>query len=113
MEQEEELRIQSGMYAIPKMEMDETMKEIRELAQQIRNRKAIIRQESNVKKQCSKPVIPRTTTARARERSVGKLREEFENLGVDMSETDNVSIFTLKLFLPFIVQILNRWFYFS
>ncbi|KAE8745997.1 hypothetical protein FOCC_FOCC007255 [Frankliniella occidentalis] len=91
LEQEEELRIQSGLYAIPKMEMDETMKEIRELARQIRDRKSIIRQESQVKKQSTKPVTPRTTTARARERSVGRLREEFENLGVDMSETDKAN----------------------
>lgn len=93
------------MYAIPKIEMDETMKEIKELAQQIRVRKAILRQESHVKKQSTKPVTPRTTTARARERSVGRLREEFENLGVDMTETEEVSYqyLYIRCLLPLII----------
>ena len=106
LEEEEELRIQSGMYAVPKMEMDETMKEIRELAQQIRSRKAIIRQEANVKKQCTKPVMPRTTPARARERSVGRLKDELENLGVDMSETENVRT-NYIIFIIFLLKCLT------
>ncbi|XP_063835915.1 nucleolar GTP-binding protein 1 [Ostrinia nubilalis] len=87
LEKEEELREEGGMYAVPKIELDETMKEIRDLARQIRNKKAILKDESRLTKQSTKPVMPRTSRARARDRSTGKLREEMEKLGVDMSET--------------------------
>ncbi|KAH9632548.1 hypothetical protein HF086_012355 [Spodoptera exigua] len=87
LEREEELRIEGGMYAVPKIELDDTMKEIRELARQIRNKKAILKDESRLVKQSTKPVMPRTSRARARDRSTGKLREEMEKLGVDMSDT--------------------------
>lgn len=36
LEKEEELRIAGGMYAVPKIELDETMREIKDLARQIR-----------------------------------------------------------------------------
>lgn len=36
LEKDEELREAGGMYAVPKIELDETMKEIRDLARQIR-----------------------------------------------------------------------------
>ncbi|XP_049882648.1 nucleolar GTP-binding protein 1 [Pectinophora gossypiella] len=87
LEKEEELREESGMYAAPKIELDNTMREIRELARQIRNKKAILKDESRLTKQSTKPVMPRTSRARARDRSTGKLRDEMEKLGVDMSET--------------------------
>lgn len=87
LEREEELRVEGGMYAVPKIELDDTMKEIRELARQIRNKKAILKDESRLVKQSTKPVMPRTSRARARDRSTGKLREEMEKLGVDMSDT--------------------------
>ncbi|XP_075988186.1 nucleolar GTP-binding protein 1 [Anticarsia gemmatalis] len=87
LEKEEELREAGGMYAVPKIELDDTMKEIKELARQIRNKKAILKDESRLVKQSTKPVMPRTSRARARDRSTGKLREEMEKLGVDMSET--------------------------
>ncbi|CAH0717016.1 unnamed protein product, partial [Brenthis ino] len=87
LEKEEELREQGGMYAVPKIELDETMKEIRELARQIRNKKAVLKDESRLVKQSTKPVMPRTSRARDRDRSTTKLRDEMEKLGVDMSET--------------------------
>lgn len=77
------------MYVTPKIEFDETMLEIKKLALQIRNKKAIMREETRVNKQNKKPTMPRTTTAKVRERSVSRLRSEMENLGVDMSETEN------------------------
>lgn len=92
LEKEEELRIESGMYAVPKYELDETMKEIKELAMKIRDRKAVMKQLSSTNKNSTKPVTPRSFPARVRERSVGKLRDEFENLGVDMSGTEDVSV---------------------
>ncbi|XP_026316431.1 nucleolar GTP-binding protein 1 [Hyposmocoma kahamanoa] len=85
LEKEEELREAGGMYAVPKIELDETMKEIRQLAQQIRNKKAILKDESRLVKQSTKPVMPRTSRAKERTRSTGKLRQEMEKLGVDMS----------------------------
>ncbi|XP_048489366.1 nucleolar GTP-binding protein 1 [Plutella xylostella] len=87
LEKDEELREEAGMYAVPKIELDETMKEIRELARQIRNKKAVLKDESRLTKQSTKPVMPRTTRARGRERSTTRLRDEMEKLGVDMSET--------------------------
>ncbi|CAH0761466.1 unnamed protein product [Diatraea saccharalis] len=88
LEKDEELREEAGMYAVPKIELDDTMREIRELARQIRNKKAILKDESRLVKQSTKPVMPRNTRARERDRSTHKLREEMEKLGVDMSETE-------------------------
>ncbi|KAI4467051.1 nucleolar gtp-binding protein 1 [Holotrichia oblita] len=89
LEKDEEIREETGMYVVPKIELDETMLEIKRLALQIRNKKAIMRDESRVNKQNKKPTMPRTTTAKVRERSVTKLRSQMENLGVDMSGTEN------------------------
>lgn len=89
LEKDEEIREETGMYVVPKIELDETMLEIKRLALQIRNKKAIMRDESRVNKQNKKPTMPRTTTAKGRERSVTKLRSQMEDLGVDMSGTDN------------------------
>lgn len=77
------------MYATPKIEYDETMREIKALALQIRHKKAIIRDETRVNKQSCKPVMPRTAGAKVRDRSVSRLRSEMENLGVDMSNSEN------------------------
>ncbi|KAL4710363.1 hypothetical protein ACJJTC_003760 [Scirpophaga incertulas] len=81
LEKEEELREAAGMYAVPKIELDQTMKEIKELAIQIRNKKAILKDESRLTKQSTKPVLPRTSRAHTRQRSVSRLRGEMENLG--------------------------------
>lgn len=76
------------MYVVPKIELDETMREIKALALQIRNKKAILREESRVNKQSNKPVMPRTSGSKVRDRSVSRLRNEMENLGVDMEDTE-------------------------
>ncbi|PSN47441.1 Nucleolar GTP-binding protein 1 [Blattella germanica] len=89
LEAEEMMREEAGIYTVPKMEMDETLKEIRELARQIRDKKIIMSQERAIQKNSTKPVMPRTTAAKARGRSASRLRSEMENLGVDMSETEN------------------------
>ncbi|KAK6630246.1 Nucleolar GTP-binding protein 1 [Polyplax serrata] len=89
LEKEELARIEAGMYAVPKIEEDSKMREIRELAQIIRDKKIIMKQEARINKQCNKPVLPRTTQARGRERTVGALRKQMEGLGVDMSGTEN------------------------
>nr|CAI5851567.1 unnamed protein product [Callosobruchus analis] len=89
LEKEEEIREETGMYVVPKIELDDTMMEIKKLAKQIRDKKAIIKDEARINKQCRKPVMPRTSGMKARDRSVSKLREDMENLGVDMSQTEN------------------------
>ncbi|XP_065206622.1 nucleolar GTP-binding protein 1 [Planococcus citri] len=88
LEKEEQLREEAGFYAVPKIELDETLKEIRSLALRIRERKSMMRQESRITKQSNKPTIPRNAPARVRERSVSTLRDKMQDLGVDMSETE-------------------------
>lgn len=88
LEREEELREESGMYATPKIELDETMREIKALAQQIRDKKVILREETRVNKATSKPTMPRTAGAKVRDRSVSRLRKEMEDLGVDMEGSE-------------------------
>ena len=85
LEREEDLQEQAGMYVIPKIELTETMREIKALALQIRNKKAIIKDEARVNKQSRKPVMPRTARPKVRARSVSKLKSDMEELGVDMS----------------------------
>lgn len=92
LEAEEVAREEAGYYAVPKIEMDETLKEIRELARQIRDKKIIMRQERAIVKNSTKPVVPRTAPAKVRGRSVSRLCSEMEQLGVDMSDTSGVSI---------------------
>lgn len=88
LEAEEEARFEAGMYAVPKIELDQTMQEIRELAQQIRDKKKIMKIEARIVKQSTKPILPRNTVARGRERTVAGLRKQMEELGVDMNETE-------------------------
>ena len=97
LEKEEQLRQEAGYYAVPKMEIDDTLLEIRSLARKIRERKAIMRQETRVETS-SKPTIPRTAPARARDRSVVDLRDKMEDLGVTMTGTDDVSHFVLLIY---------------
>lgn len=89
LEAEEALRFEAGMYAVPKIELDENMRSIRELAQQIRDKKKIMKQESRINKQSTKPTIPRNTIVRGRSRSVTALREQMENLGVELNQADD------------------------
>lgn len=78
------MREEAGMYTLPKQEVDETMKEIRELAQKIRDKKVIMKHEARITKNSTKPVIPRTSTAKVRERSVSRLQKQMSQLGVDV-----------------------------
>ena len=75
-------------YKVP--ELSEQMREIEELARQIREKKVIIREEARINKASTKPVMPRTAGAKVRGRSVSRLKEELEELGVDMEDTENV-----------------------
>lgn len=89
LEREEAFREESGMYVVPKIELDDTIREIKQLALQIRHKKAILRDESRINKQKTGPVMPRTTTAKARGRSVTRLCDEMNQLGVDITPKDD------------------------
>lgn len=76
-------------YKIP--ELSETMREIKQLAKQIREKKIIMKDEARILKASTKPVMPRTAASKLRDRSVSKLKEQMEEMGVDMEDTKNVS----------------------
>lgn len=88
LEAEEEEREKNGFYKLDIQEEDEAMKEIHRLAQKIREKKIINAINARIDKPRGKAVMPRATKKRERERSVSRLRTEFEDLGVDMSEVD-------------------------
>lgn len=92
LEKEEQLREEAGMYDYKVPELSETMREIEQLAKQIRDKKAIMKDEARITKASTKPVMPRTAAAKVRDRSVTKLKEQMEDLGVDMEGAENVSI---------------------
>lgn len=79
------------MYDHKMPELSETMREIVHLAKQIRDKKAIMKDEARIQKASTKPVMPRTATSRVRDRSVSKLKNQMEKLGIDMENTENVS----------------------
>lgn len=88
LEKEEEERENSGYYDIEDTDSDEEITEIRGLAKKIRTKKALMKNESFMRKSSTKPKLPRT--ARKRERSVGRLRSEMGSIGVEMSSDDEV-----------------------
>ncbi|XP_026684389.1 nucleolar GTP-binding protein 1-like [Diaphorina citri] len=67
LEKEEAQREEAGYYAVPKIEYDQTMIEIKELAKQIRDKKSIMRQDALLIKQSTKPRLPRTALSKNRE----------------------------------------------
>ncbi|XP_012217924.2 nucleolar GTP-binding protein 1-like [Linepithema humile] len=89
LEREEQLREEAGMYDYKMPELSETMREIEQLAKQIRDKKIIMKDEARITKASTKPVMPRTAAAKLRDRSVTKLKEQMEDLGVDMEATEN------------------------
>jgi hypothetical protein len=97
LEKEEEIREAAGMYNVPKIELDETMQEICRLAKRIRDKKAIIKDEARVNKSCTKAKLPRTSSAKQRDRSVSKLRSQMSELGVEASERENVKLISMQM----------------
>lgn len=86
------MREETGMYVYNPPEMTQMMRDIAQLAKQIREKKIIMRDEARITKASTKPIIPRTSGAKVRDRSVSKLKREMEDLGVDMENTENVSL---------------------
>ncbi|XP_034189273.2 nucleolar GTP-binding protein 1 [Osmia lignaria lignaria] len=89
LEREEEQREEAGMYDYKVPQLSDTMCEIVQMAKQIREKKAIMKDEARIQKASTKPVMPRTATAKGRDRSVSKLKEQMEDLGIDMQESEN------------------------
>ncbi|XP_029155792.1 nucleolar GTP-binding protein 1 [Nylanderia fulva] len=89
LEREEHLREEAGMYDYKVPELSETMREIKQLAKQIREKKIIMKDEARIMKASTKPVMPRTAAAKVRDRSVAKLKGQMEDLGVDMEDIEN------------------------
>ncbi|KAL1449528.1 hypothetical protein WDU94_002025 [Cyamophila willieti] len=67
LEKEESNREEAGYYAVPKIEYDQTMLEIKELAKQIRDKKSIMRQDALLVKQSTKPRLGRQALSKNRE----------------------------------------------
>lgn len=87
LEKEEEARERAGFYDSEEEEEDGNMDEIRDLAGKIRYKKAVNKINQKIDN-TKKSTLPRTaTSAKKRDRSVSKLKREFEELGVDMKET--------------------------
>merc|ERR1719184_581063 len=91
LEKEEELREQSGVYESEESESEtEEMKEIREMASKIRVKKKIMKIDQQIDGNKNQQ-LPRTSVAAKRTRSVSRLKSEFTELGVDMTETEDAN----------------------
>ncbi|XP_047493263.1 nucleolar GTP-binding protein 1-like [Penaeus chinensis] len=87
LEEEEEQREKEGYYELDYYESDDEMKEVHTLARKIREKIVINRINRIVDKpRKGNAVVPRLS--RPRERSVTKLKANFTELGVDMTQTE-------------------------
>lgn len=91
LEREEGLRLESGFYDAPPLNLDEALKEIREMAKQIRLKRFLLRDSRRLATKSGRPTMPRHKLPHIRERKVDKLRKTMENLGVDMSHTEKAN----------------------
>lgn len=95
LERAEGLREEAGAYVPPDMSLDETMKEIRQIARQIRTKRFMLRDERRMIGKKS-GTMPRNKIPRVKERSVDQLKKSMESLGVSMDGTDKAN-FTKKV----------------
>lgn len=96
LEREEGLREENGLYNPPDMTLDQTMKDIREMAKQIRTKRFMLRDERRLSSNKNSSAIPRHKMPKIKDRSVDQLKTTMENLGVDMSGTEKAN-FTKKV----------------
>lgn len=82
LEKEEEKRAEEGFYSLSSDE-DEEVEDVRLLAREIRERKALMKAEARLD-HTVKPRLTRAQTARKRDRSVSGLRSSMSTLGVDL-----------------------------
>merc|ERR1712059_171817 len=76
-----EARERAGFYDSEESEVDESYEEIKELAGKIRRKKGEMKADQWID-QTKKPTLTRTSVAKKRERSVSRLKKEFQTLGV-------------------------------
>merc|ERR1712088_116959 len=81
LEAEEEARERSGFYDSEESEVDEAYEEIKDLATKIRRKKGEMKADQWID-QTKKSTLTRVSAAKKRERSVTRLKAEFETLGV-------------------------------
>lgn len=82
LENEEKRREMEGFYNFSSDE-DEEIEDVRLLAREIRERKALMKEERRID-HTTKPRLSRSQTTRKRDRSVSGLRDNMSNLGVDL-----------------------------
>ena len=87
LEKEEEMREKAGVYDSDE-ETDSEYEEVHELATKIRNKKKVMKIDSKLRKNKTTATMPRTGRGFKRDRSVSRLRDDMEQLGVDMSDVD-------------------------
>jgi nucleolar GTP-binding protein len=92
LEREEGIRLENGFYEPPKLSMDDTLQEIRDMARQIRTKRFVLRDNKRLAPKADKPKIPRHKTPHIRERKLDKLKNTMEELGVDMSGAEKSNI---------------------
>jgi len=93
LEAEEEARERAGFYDSEESEEDEAYEEIKELATKIRRKKGEMKADQWIDR-TTKPTLTRNSVAKKRERSVSRLKAEFEELGVTgLAEKDEDSHF--------------------
>lgn len=96
LEREEGLREENGLYNPPDMTLDQTLKEIREMAAQIRTKRFMLRDERRLSSNKNSSAIPRHKMPKIKDRHIDQLKTTMENLGVDMSGTEQAN-FTKKV----------------
>ncbi|XP_070507369.1 nucleolar GTP-binding protein 1 [Chironomus tepperi] len=99
LEREEGLRLESGFYEPPKLNIDETLQEIRDMARQIRTKRFTLRDNKRLAPRADKPKIPRHKLSHVRDRKVEKLKNTMEELGVDMSSKEDSNFNKSKMSL--------------
>jgi len=88
LEAEEEARERAGYYDSEESEPDEAYEEIKDLAKKIRRKKGEMKMDQWIDN-TKKPTLTRISVAKKRERSVSRLKAEFEELGVSgLAEDD-------------------------
>ncbi|XP_044004786.1 nucleolar GTP-binding protein 1-like [Aphidius gifuensis] len=89
LEKEEDVRTETGIYDYKAPELTPTMIDIQNLAKEIREARMIMKEESRIVKQSTKSHMPRTAAAQVRGRSVTRLKNEMEKLGVNVDDRED------------------------
>lgn len=99
LEREEGLREEGAFYEPAKLNIDETLQEIRDMARQIRTKRFILRDNKRLAPRADKPKIPRHKQAHTRDRKAENLQNTMEELGVDMSKAKSANFNKNKITL--------------